>query len=213
MTRQHYRTSLRAVHRNRWKVLRLSGVRFSVFRSFAGPEGVLVLVHSFWRHAPIGPEEVGAVTLVLAGSSCLTLAASGCPTALIKLQGKAPPRLQCLRCLLHRLIHNRSVLQAGLPLGGYVRLCLGGGGVSPFGHLMLWQELDICSSSFTFAACLLTIVIIPILPAKGWGEVKGTCSVPHTGCRGRSLSLHCTGRLEGSVSLDEIQASIYYMLR
>lgn len=105
------------------------------------------------------------MTLVLAGSSCLTLAASGCPTALIKLQGKAPPRLQCLRCLLHRLIHNRSVLQAGLPLGGYVRLCLGGGGVSPFGHLMLWQELDICSSSFTFAACLLTIVIIPILPA------------------------------------------------
>lgn len=61
---------------------------------------------------PISPME-GPVTLVLVGPSCL-IASSGCRTALIKLQGKAPPILQFLRRLTHKLIHNSSVLQTVL---------------------------------------------------------------------------------------------------
>lgn len=73
-------------------------------------------VRDCWCPVPVSLRSAqwrGRLTLVLVGPSCL-IASSGCGTALIKLQGKAPPILQFLRRLTHKLIHNSSVLQTVL---------------------------------------------------------------------------------------------------
>lgn len=100
MTRKACKTDqFRAVYLNHWKILRLCGVCFYIFSSLLGLERSpsLGFVHDCWRHVPHSFSHPAwwsqCMTLVLVGFSCLMLASSGCPTALIKLQGKAQPTL------------------------------------------------------------------------------------------------------------------------
>lgn len=81
------------------EILRLSGVCFEIFSSSVALESTPVLALFltagvlFPTPVPVQPDEVRASTLVLVGSSCPILASPGCPTPLIKLQGKAQPML------------------------------------------------------------------------------------------------------------------------